>query len=256
MNTKIALLYRDACNYKAYGSEVFAGDPTPMLVARLRAALEDGKRLVPEQVSLTHLGSTDGLMEARWPDEEDDHGYEDVEEITATEAEPTDSRTFEEFVRDCEKVKTWDPMVAIEEAGGWTDPEVAAKLRGCEDEDEDETLPEGVTLIEPDVNNLPERDVPEGHVRVVLQIVNTYELYARVTTYADVVIPAPPFEDATYPDGRDPNGQYETPHEAWKFQHIIPLTGVGHEDGDSWYDVTVLWSSDAMLIGATYDWGY
>jgi hypothetical protein len=130
--------------------------------------------------------------------------------------------------------------------------------RGDEDDEDEEgdlVFPKFVTLDEPDLRNLPERPVPDGHVRLVLEIENTYELYDDVTTYADVVVPIPPAEDEEgAADGLEMC--QETPRETWSREHIYELTGVGHTDGDSWYDVTVLWSSDAALVGSTFDWGY
>jgi len=123
---------------------------------------------------------------------------------------------------------------------------------GDEDEDEDEEeldLPPGVTLTAPDLDNLPA--LARG-VRVVLQIENRYTLYADVTTYADVVVPAPPPND----DQPDPTGEHHTAYAAWAYTHIYSLTGAGHCRGASFYDVTVLWSSDPDLVGETFDWGY
>lgn len=255
-HTRIDLMYRDGCNYKAYSYIVFTGAPDPVLVQRLTASLEGGRQLVPEQVGLSHPGGTE--FAPRFPDEEDDHGWTDVMGAAAVDAEASDGRTFAAFVAACEKASAegWDPMIAIEAHGGWTDPEAAAKLRGGEDDEDDEegdlVFPKFVTLDEPDMRNLPERPVPDGQVRLVLEIENAYELYGDVTTYADVMVPAPPADDET----PDPAGEHETAYQAWAYTHIYPLTGVGHADGDSWYDATVVWSSDAALVGSTFDWGY
>ena len=130
-NTQVAYLYRDACNFKAYGGAVFTGPPDPALVARLLAARDDDQFLVPEQVGLEHPGNS---MGERFPDEEDDHGFVELEadDITEVTTAPTDGRTFAEFVDACEAAAEtgWDPDLAISAAGGWTDPDIAARLRG------------------------------------------------------------------------------------------------------------------------------
>lgn len=105
-------------------------------------------------------------------------------------------------------------------------------------------LPDGVTLERPAV---PVVAPPEGHLYLVLKIENTYENYDDVTTYAVATVPAPPAEDD------------EDEYDEWKMTHIIdPYTGVGHTDGDSWYDVDVVESSapDLIPVGTKYDFGY
>jgi hypothetical protein len=90
-----------------------------------------------------------------------------------------------------------------------------------------------------------EREQP-ATVTVDLTIENTYELYPDQTTYRKgLVIPVPPAEE-------------DDAYEDWKYDHIHSQTGVGHEDGDSWYDVTVTASSrpDVLPVGTTFDFGY
>ena len=86
-----------------------------------------------------------------------------------------------------------------------------------------------------------------GSITVSLEIDNKYELYADVTTHAtDVQVPAPPIEV----DSEE--------YEEWAEDHIYAETGVGHEDGDSWYNVEVTASSHPHLlaVGATFEFGY
>lgn len=84
-----------------------------------------------------------------------------------------------------------------------------------------------------------------GAVIVSLHIENTYELYEDVDTHVtDVVIPAPPADV----DSKE--------YEEWAYDHINCYTGVGHTDGDSWYDVEITASSDPELVGRTFEWGY
>lgn len=83
-------------------------------------------------------------------------------------------------------------------------------------------------------------------ITVSLKIENTYELYDDVTTYkTNEVIPAPPTLEEDSEAYRE-----------WASEHIREFTGVGHEDGDSWYDVTITDSSEPALIGRTFEWGY
>lgn len=122
-----------------------------------------------------------------------------------------------------------------------------------DDEDDDEEfdvtaddtidLAPGVSLDGP--GTLPTQ-VPDGHIALSLRIENTYELHDDVVTYALAVVPLPP-KDGNADD-----------HEAWAYEHIQALTGVGHSSGDSWYDVEVIDSSapDVIEVGTTWDWGY
>lgn len=83
-------------------------------------------------------------------------------------------------------------------------------------------------------------------ITISLEIENTYELYDDVTTHkTDVVIPAPPtMEEGT------------SEYDDWAYDHIYSLTGVGHEDGDSWYDVTITACSEPELVGRAFQFGY
>lgn len=96
-------------------------------------------------------------------------------------------------------------------------------------------------------------DNPEGSrcagtyvaaVTIVCEIENGYELYDDVTTHRRATIPAPPWP--TEGDEFDD----------WASEHIFSLTGVGHDDGDSWYDVTITESTDPTLVGMQFEWGY
>lgn len=138
MTTTVHLLYRDACNYKTISRVVFHGEATPKLQARFFAALEDGECLVPEQVGLEHPALSNDIFSARWPDEEDDHGYIEIvgDDVIEPGGVATDERTFEQFVEACEAAAAdgWDPMISINANGGWQDPEHCAALRGGSDE--------------------------------------------------------------------------------------------------------------------------
>lgn len=107
---------------------------------------------------------------------------------------------------------------------------------------------------DPDCGHLQKQDEPEcaacalprGWIRVSLHVENTYELYPDVEReFTDEMIPAPP---------ADRTG------EAWNEWARVNIydrfTGVGHTDGDSWYDVAITACSDPTLVGLTFDWGY
>jgi len=83
--TSIPVLYRDASNYKAYGSILLEGNITDDEIAALRACLIGGTLYVPGQLGLPHLA-----VDA-WPGSayDDDHNWHEMllDEIsTATQA--------------------------------------------------------------------------------------------------------------------------------------------------------------------------
>lgn len=84
-----------------------------------------------------------------------------------------------------------------------------------------------------------------NRLTISLTIENGYELYEDVTTRViDALILRPPadVDSDAYQD--------------WVQEQIIRWTGVGNEDGDSWYDVTVTACSDPDLIGKEFSAGY
>ncbi|MCZ7478900.1 hypothetical protein [Micromonospora sp. WMMC273] len=86
---------------------------------------------------------------------------------------------------------------------------------------------------------------PEAYVTVSMEIDNTYERYPNVRTRVEQVqIPQPP-ED-------DDSDEY---HE-WAHVYVQCFTGVGHTDGNSWYDVTIVDSDRPELVGRTFEFGY
>jgi hypothetical protein len=82
-------------------------------------------------------------------------------------------------------------------------------------------------------------------ITISLVIENRYEGDVMILTWiADAVIPAPPDSDDA--DATD----------EWEYDHIFSFTGTDRQDGDSWYDVTVMACSDPALVGKTYAFGY
>ena len=72
--TSIPVMYRDASNYKAWGSITLDGAITAGQIAELRAALADGESYVPGQIDLPHLAGE------AWPGStyEDDHNWQEM----------------------------------------------------------------------------------------------------------------------------------------------------------------------------------
>ncbi|TQS42835.1 hypothetical protein [Cryptosporangium phraense] len=88
--------------------------------------------------------------------------------------------------------------------------------------------------------------LPRGWIRLSLHVENAYELYPDAECdFTDVMIPAPPAQRCG--EGWD----------EWAYTNVfVPFTGVGHTDGDSWYDVAITACTDPTLVGQTFDWGY
>jgi hypothetical protein len=85
----------------------------------------------------------------------------------------------------------------------------------------------------------------DDDVVISMVIENVYELYADVDfAVTGAIIPAPP------------QSQIGDEWEIWERRHIFRWTGVGHEEGDSWHDVTVTACSDPSLVGSEFDFGY
>ena len=86
---------------------------------------------------------------------------------------------------------------------------------------------------------------------VSLHIINQYERYpTEEVTITDTTIAACPIDHLPRTDAE------AAAFDDWAYDTIFALTGVGHTDGDSWYDVTVTDSSAPWLVGHTFTWGY
>jgi len=114
-------LYRDADNYKSWGTRIFRGTRFPGDLERLQAATEDGEHFVATQVGLTP--QQPGMISFPSPA---DHGYHeipedetDIEEIETYEGADLDPRTWAEFLAEFEAVGPagWDAVKEAEDLG-------------------------------------------------------------------------------------------------------------------------------------------
>ncbi|WP_394275215.1 hypothetical protein [Luteococcus sp.] len=80
--TTIPYMYRDAANYKQWGSIVVRGQLTDEHRVALQACLDEEQHFIPTQLGITHLGTV-----ADWPSFpcEDDHPWH---ELGLDDAEP------------------------------------------------------------------------------------------------------------------------------------------------------------------------
>jgi len=98
MNGRFEYLYRNASNYKQWGTVVFSGAPDEDIARRLVAAWECLEFFIADQVRVPELFFDDGL------NPEDDHCWHEFAALEPTDDEPTDefARTIESFVAECE----------------------------------------------------------------------------------------------------------------------------------------------------------
>lgn len=113
-------LYRDADNYKSWGTRVFRGARFPGDLERLQAASEDGEHFVATQVGLDPMQP--GMISFPSPS---DHGYhelpedeDDIREVRFYDG-TMDARTWSEFLADFETAgeKGWDAVGEAESLG-------------------------------------------------------------------------------------------------------------------------------------------
>lgn len=112
-NASFEYLYRDASNFKVWGSVVFAGPLTNDLTRRLLRALESSEFFIAHQVRIPGLF----LGLPHWPLEEDDHCWHEFGRLESTSEVPNDvyRRKIEGFVLEVEQQsalgwKVFDPM--------------------------------------------------------------------------------------------------------------------------------------------------
>lgn len=138
MNTRFSYLYEDGSGHRYFAERVFAGTPEPELLDRLRRAMEPGDgpgtyRFIAEQVGLPSMfpwvTDTPGTEPARFRPAQDPPWHEvNLGEgdhvdagILVSDDEPTDGRSFEQFVRAVEQAR----------AEGWhTDEVLGAEVDG------------------------------------------------------------------------------------------------------------------------------
>lgn len=107
MNTLLAYLYRDADNYKEWGSIVFSGEITDDLRNRFVRALEGEEFFIADQIRVPEV------FPNTWPIYAADHCWHAFSDFELTAEAPNDrfSRTIEEFVREVERA----------DSDGWRD---------------------------------------------------------------------------------------------------------------------------------------
>lgn len=92
INTRIAYLYRDACNYKSHNEVVVAGKISDEQMEIVLDSLDEGLYFIPSQI---------GLPEIRFEEEtEDDHPWFELERygFCLTTDAPTVDITIEQLV--------------------------------------------------------------------------------------------------------------------------------------------------------------
>lgn len=115
MNIRIDYLYRDAGNWKTYGSQVLAGVLTPEQITTIREACDEGERFIASQVGLPDLQPRGAAAGGTFPTD-DDHVWSELETIQATDEPPTLDLTAHDFYQHFVEV-TWDVIAAMERLG-------------------------------------------------------------------------------------------------------------------------------------------
>jgi len=104
-NTVLHYIYRDASNYKAAATTIFAGTATPADKERLEKALDDG-HFISWQVGLEDARECDPMW--TFGTNDDDHCWNEFVELRDTDQPPTDSRTITQFVDQVCAIDFWD----------------------------------------------------------------------------------------------------------------------------------------------------
>lgn len=117
-------LYRDGSNYKNHGSVVFKNDSrlsTAKIIESIEKNLEDGENFIAYQVGIPEVFLWDPDVdydpddENTYPeslgpggyaiDEGTDHCWHEFAALSVLDAEPTDTRTITEFIRELQRAK-------------------------------------------------------------------------------------------------------------------------------------------------------
>ena len=132
MNTRFSYVYQDGTGHRYFGERVFAGGPESELITRLRCAMEQTEnpgtyRFIAEQAGLPSLfpwvvdtpgtetvsfrPSTDSV----WHEVNLGEGENVEAGIMVSDDDPTDGRSFEQFVRSVEQASAdgWKPEEAL-----------------------------------------------------------------------------------------------------------------------------------------------
>lgn len=121
-NTEFNYLYRDASNYKKWGSVIFSGAPDDLeaFETEFRAFLDDGDFFIASQVDVPEvfLYAAGGFAL-----NEDDHCFHEFDSFELTDKEPTDEQDrsimdFFEAVKEANE-QSWkvaDPSIVVERA--------------------------------------------------------------------------------------------------------------------------------------------
>ncbi|MFA6433653.1 MAG: hypothetical protein WCW52_03050 [Elusimicrobiales bacterium] len=101
MNTLMEYLYRDASNYKQYGSIVLQGS---IALTSIRHLLFDKTYFIPSQVGLPDLHHKFAEQGFEYPTE-DDHEWHEIISMRPTSREPTTPLQRNEFLSRLRKSK-------------------------------------------------------------------------------------------------------------------------------------------------------
>lgn len=102
MNTKLALMYRDASNYKAHRDVVVEGEITEAQIAAIASKLQDGEFFIANQVGLP-TPSFQFCGKDGWPSDDLDHVFTTLTDFSdgnpavkdlLTDFEPTEDMTI------------------------------------------------------------------------------------------------------------------------------------------------------------------
>jgi hypothetical protein len=91
--TRISYLYRDAVNYKAFGTVVLGGRLTPEQVLGMAAKMADGDGSIPSKEGL------DDLRQRLGDRNEDDHHRHEIDRISHAMSGADGEMGVEEFLR-------------------------------------------------------------------------------------------------------------------------------------------------------------
>ena len=106
-------LYRDASNYKSWGSLLFEGHATETEIEQLRAQLNCGEFFIAEQVGIPALDAE--LWQFSDGPTEDDHVWHSFHELRAANTEEitaTPWGTVSELIARFKSVRGWDEQLS------------------------------------------------------------------------------------------------------------------------------------------------